>query len=74
MFNNYYVNIVADIGTDTIGSQIPTDIMEKYNIHVSIESIKTNTGEVSSWTLVYTVFTVTKLLQNLNTKEVFWVG
>ena len=30
LFNNYYVNIVADIGTGTTkGSQTPTDIMEK---------------------------------------------
>ena len=71
MFNNYYVNIVADIGTDTtIGSQTPTDIMEKYKNRASIESIKTNIGEVPSWNLACTdVSTVTKLLQNLNKRS-----
>ena len=44
--------------------------MEKYKNHVSIESIKTNIGVVPSWNLTYTdVSTVTKLLQNLNTKK-----
>ena len=63
MCNNYYINIVADIGTDTaIGSQTPTDIMEKYKNHASIESIKTNIGEVPSWNLAFDVSTVTKLL------------
>ena len=66
IFNEYFVNIVSDIGTDTtISQQTVSEIKQKYANHRSVLDIQNHVGDIPKWDLCHTdTGAVSKLIQN----------